>query len=44
MEALSQWLDQPRPTFPKNLLPSVALQGSDLLLFCPTSPRLLEPP
>lgn len=23
--ALSQWLDQPRPTFPTNPLPSVAL-------------------
>lgn len=29
VEALSQWLDQPRPTFPKNPLASIALQGSE---------------
>lgn len=28
---LSPWLDKPRLTFPKNPLPSIALQGKDLL-------------
>lgn len=33
VEVSSQWLDKPRPTLPKNPLPSIALQGNGPLCY-----------